>query len=82
MGDQKIEEQREFVGWWGEHVARPGGDRQSKEHSPGPALMLAQAEQLTGITHQQVSKWAKAVKDERSAPSVCVNWLIWPVDST
>ena len=53
--EAKIEEQAESVEWWGKAVQSPGGDRQSGKHSRGSALMLSQdAEDLTGITHQQV----------------------------
>jgi len=55
--EAKIEEQAEFVEWWGKTVQRPGGDRKSGDHSRRSALMIAEdAESLTGITHQQVSK--------------------------
>ena len=52
---QKLEDQAEFVRWWRENVQRPGGDRQSEKHSLRPALMVADAEEHTGISHQQVS---------------------------
>jgi hypothetical protein len=62
-------QQEEFVGWWTVSVGRPGGDRKSKKHSRRTALMLcSEAEDLTQITHQQVSKWAKRLL-KRSAPS-------------
>jgi hypothetical protein len=35
----------------------PRGDRQTGNHSPRSALMLSDAESLTGIKHQQVSRW-------------------------
>ena len=67
--EAKIEEQAEFVEWWGKAVQRPGGDRQSGKHSRGSALMLSQdAEELTGITHQQVSKWSKRLADRDNDP--------------
>ena len=56
----KIEDQKEFVRWWGETVQRAGGD-----HSPRSALMVCEAaEKRTGITHQQVSRWRNSLKDE------------------
>lgn len=57
--EQKIADQTEFVRWWRESVNRPGGD-----HSRGSGLLLADdAERMTGISQQQVSKWAKRLKD-------------------
>lgn len=62
--DQKIEEQKEFVLWWREKVSVRESNRKA---SAGPGtLSMLRAEELTGITNQQVSKWAKAVKDEPS----------------
>lgn len=60
--DQKIEEQREFVDWWREKVTPHRGARTDINADLG--LSLKRAEELTGITQQQVSKWAKAIKDE------------------
>lgn len=60
--EQKIEEQREFVQWWKEHVR---GDGRPSKTSAGPRQFSQdEAERYTQITHQQVSKWAKAMKDE------------------
>ena len=39
--EAKIEEQAEFVEWWGKTVQRPGGNRQSEKHSHGSALMFS-----------------------------------------
>jgi hypothetical protein len=50
-------DQRELVRWWDETVQNPGGDRQSEKHSPRSALMVSDAESLTGVKHQQVSRW-------------------------
>jgi hypothetical protein len=49
--DQKIEDQREFVGWWREKVRGKGKNRNSAD----PRYFQEQAESLTGITHHQVS---------------------------
>jgi hypothetical protein len=58
--EAKIEEQAEFVRWWRETVQRPGGDKKSADHSRRSALMIVEdTEDITGITHQQVSKWSK-----------------------
>jgi len=58
--DQKIEDQREFVAWWRATVTPgTGGDRRSKNQRPRSALLIpqAEAESLSGIRHQQVSRW-------------------------
>lgn len=63
--EQKIEEQAEFVQWWRENVSRNhGGKRDADQVRGSPHLKFDDAEKLTGITHQQVSKWAKRLKDE------------------
>ena len=57
--DAKIEQRAEFVGWWREKVRGPG-----KANSRRTGLFdCGKAEELTGITQQQVSKWAKRLKD-------------------
>lgn len=57
--DHKMEEQEEFVRWWRENVRGPG-----KVNSPRPGRIgMDDAENQTGITHQQVSKWATRLKD-------------------
>lgn len=62
---QKIEEQAEFVQWWRENVSRNHGGKRDADQVRGSAhLKFDDAEKLTGITHQQVSKWAKRLKDE------------------
>lgn|SRR5262249_3698140 len=66
--DLKIEEQGRFVAWWNGNVQRPGGDRQSKKHSPGTRLMLSDAEKLTGMKQQRVSalrKWLQRPEEYR-----------------
>lgn len=57
--DQKIEEQIEFVQWWKDNVRGPGKANYSR---PG-IFGLDQAEELTGITKEQVSKWRKRLAD-------------------
>lgn len=58
----KIEEQAEFVRWWRDKVRRAGGD-----HSRPSALMIVDdAEKLTEISQQQVSKWAKRLGDRNA----------------
>lgn len=58
--EQKIEDQTEFVRWWKENVQpnhRPisSADRRY--------LSVDDAEEVTGILHQTVSKWLKRLKD-------------------
>ena len=63
--DAKLEDQTEFVRWWGETV--------TARQSPGPAgnqsradqrtIKMEDAEAQTGISHQQVSKWRNRLKD-------------------
>lgn len=62
--DQKIEEQKEFVRWWAEKI-RPDG-RPKKTVLDLGLFSAEDLEAHTGITKQQVSKWAKATKDEPS----------------
>lgn len=60
--DEKIEQQQEFVQWWRETISsRHGGDRKSR--TANGVLDVPKAEELTGITQQQVSKWASRLKD-------------------
>jgi ParB family chromosome partitioning protein len=59
--DQKIEEQIEFVQWWKDNVR---GDGRPSKTAAGPGRFgVTQAEELTGITSQQVSKWKKRLSD-------------------
>lgn len=57
--DQKIEEQIEFIQWWKDNVRGPGKSNYSR---PG-IFGLDEAEELTGITKEQVSKWKKRLTD-------------------
>jgi hypothetical protein len=60
--EHKIEEQAEFVEWWREHVVRAGNpSKKSRKliRAELGELNMDKAEELTGITHQQVSKWMK-----------------------
>ncbi len=60
--EKKMEDQTEFVRWWGETVQRPGGDR--KKHSDRPDRMKSEeATDLTTITESQVSKWRRRLKE-------------------
>lgn len=57
--DAKIEEQGEFVAWWKAEVRGKG----EKGNSPDRGYFVADAEELSGIRHQQVSRWNKKLKD-------------------
>ena len=62
--DHKMAEQEEFVRWWRENVTKnKGGDRRSDQKRRA-AFLVVDAESETGITQQQVSKWAKRLKDK------------------
>lgn len=58
--DRKLEEQEEFVGWWRKNVRGPG---KSNSRRTG-GIEMADAEAQTGISSQQVSKWAKRLTDK------------------
>jgi hypothetical protein len=58
---RKIKDQEEFVSWWTENIKRDG--RTAKTSADLRQFLVADAEELTGIEHQQVSRWAKALKD-------------------
>lgn len=57
--DEKIEQQREFVEWWRENVRGKG----KKSNNADQGYFVEDAQELTAITQQQVSKWAKRLKD-------------------
>lgn len=62
--DAQIDLQTEFVAWWREKVT-PGQSpgRKGKSNAVrGSILDVSQAEEATGISQQQVSKWAKRLK--------------------
>lgn len=62
--EQKIEEQTEFVRWWDENVsANHGGNRKSFQEFRTEFLKKSDAENLTGISQVQVSRWRKKLKD-------------------
>lgn len=61
--DQKLEEQTEFVRWWKETVGvNHGGNRRGDQGASSSTLKADDAESLTGITKEQVSKWAKKLQ--------------------
>lgn len=61
--DAKMEDQAEFVRWWRETVTpNHGGNRKDQVRRAGH-LTFEQAEAATAITHQQVSKWDRRLKE-------------------
>jgi ParB family chromosome partitioning protein len=58
--DKKLEDQDEFIRWWQEKVRRAGNPSISADPRE---LTASVAEELTGITHQQVSKWGKWLQE-------------------
>lgn len=62
--DKKLEDQEEFVRWWREKVTVRHGAGRGNKNIPDPISFSADdAEATTGISPQQVSKWAKRLKD-------------------
>lgn len=63
--EKKLEDQEEFVRWWGEKVRRPGGDRDENSivAERQQWLEVDVAEELTGIQKYQVSRWRKRLQD-------------------
>jgi len=63
--DQKIEDQRAFVAWWartvtpGQSVGR-GGRKSSADRGTIP---MREAEALSGISNQQVSRWRQRLRN-------------------
>lgn len=63
--EQKMEDQRAFIAWWGMHVSireSPGraGVKSCADHGTIP---IGQAETMSGITHQQVSRWRRWLEE-------------------
>jgi hypothetical protein len=58
---QKLEEQTEFVRWWKETVTPGKGWGEGKSQNAERRFKKDDAESLTGITQQQVSRWRKAL---------------------
>ena len=56
--------QAEFVQWWRENVSVNHGAGRGKKIADRGSFSVDQAEALTGITQQQVSKWAKRLSSE------------------
>jgi phage N-6-adenine-methyltransferase len=60
--DAKIEDQKEFVRWWDEHVSVGHGGDRSK--NAARAFLKRDAENETGIRQDQVSRWRARLADE------------------
>lgn len=62
--EQKLEDQRLFIEWWETEItARHGAGRGNKNNSDPGCFSLSDAERLTGITQQQVSRWRARLQD-------------------
>lgn len=60
----KLEEQVEFVAWWEKVVSvRHGAGRGNKKSSDPATFSMTDAEKLSGIKNEQVSKWRRRLKD-------------------
>jgi hypothetical protein len=65
--DQKIKDQKEFLGWWHEKVTplhRPGRRGNKELVSERKLIPVDQAQKLTGITKLKVHRWDTRFKDE------------------
>lgn len=76
--DEKIGQQIDFVGWWRDNVRRKGGERWKPIDVAEPRYQAEDAEQLTGLTKQQVSRWRKqlGIADDNPAgkPELVERW--------
>jgi phage N-6-adenine-methyltransferase len=62
--DKKIEDQQEFVRWWIDSVRKKGGRGGFKsDNAVLRYRSVEDAEELTGITQQKVSKWNERLRD-------------------
>jgi phage N-6-adenine-methyltransferase len=62
--DAKIEDQKEFIRWWGDNVTVHHGAGRGKKSRDRRTFSMADAEVQTGITNQQVSRWRTRLTDE------------------
>src|SRR5689334_10018767 len=65
VGD-KVEQQKEFVAWWERAVAVNHGGNRKNQVPRSEHLSFNDAEELTGIKHQQVSRWRKKLANEEA----------------
>jgi phage N-6-adenine-methyltransferase len=56
--EKKLDDQEDFVNWWDAQVRGRG----KRSNVVDPGLFVEEAEQRTGITKQQVAKWAKRLQ--------------------
>lgn len=64
--EEKISDQIALVTWWDENVTpRLHSGRGKMSADRRTIISLAQAEELTGIANQQVSKWRKRLQDTK-----------------
>lgn len=61
--EQKLDDQSAFVTWWTENVTARLQSGSKLCADQRTTLTLEKAEELTGIKHQQVSKWRQRLKD-------------------
>lgn len=61
--DQKVEEQAEFVKWWDDNIGIHRGAGRGKKSADRGTFSMDDAEKLTGISNQQVSRWRKRLAD-------------------
>jgi len=62
--DQKMQDQASFVKWWEEKVTvRHGAGRGNKKSADHGTFSMGDAEELTGISNQQVSNWRRRLKE-------------------
>jgi phage N-6-adenine-methyltransferase len=64
--DQEVSDQRCLVEWWGEHVSvreSPGRSGHKSSLDRG-TISLENAEDISGIANQKVSKWRKALNGD------------------
>ena len=54
----ELTNQDEFVGWWGGNVRGKGNS-----NSADLRYFVEDAERISGITHQQVSRWLNRLKE-------------------
>jgi len=66
--EQKVEQIREFVGWWGDAVTvrQSPGRAGNKSNSELNSFSVDDAQELTGISQVQVSRWRSKLKDEEA----------------
>lgn len=59
----KIQDQQEFVQWWDKNVLRKGGTFETNTNSAERRYSTTDAEAISGVSHQQVSKWRRRLQE-------------------